>query len=145
MPGQVSGSIEVPPPGRRAARRGGRARFRSSPRLGAIAWALAAAACGGGDGGAGAPAAWRRNCTVCHGDDGTSARASQIAGRRVDLADPGWQAATSDSAIRFLLDEGRNSMPSFLGLPESDLAVILRHLRSLPGDGAPAEGEEVAP
>jgi mono/diheme cytochrome c family protein len=75
-------------------------------------------------------AAWRQNCTTCHGAIGRGDGPQAAMTKPRDLTDPGWQATVSDDDIASVIRTGRGAMPAF-PLPESTVDGLVRLVRLL--------------
>jgi mono/diheme cytochrome c family protein len=75
-------------------------------------------------------AAWRQNCTTCHGAIGRGDGPQAAMTKPRDLTDPGWQATLSDADIASVIKTGRGAMPAF-ELPESTVDGLVRLVRLL--------------
>lgn len=73
---------------------------------------------------------YQHHCRRCHGSDGSSEWASEVAGRRVDLRDPDFQRNTSDEEIRRIVAEGFEEMQPVV-LPPAEMDSVLVQLRRL--------------
>jgi len=89
---------------------------------------------------------YQTHCAMCHGLDG---RGGEHAGGIANSRDV---LAKTDQAIRQILRGGipGTGMPSFRGLPDSEIGALVRYLRSLSGTagaasvkGDPRRGEEL--
>lgn len=101
-------------------------------------------------------AAWRRNCTVCHGAIGRGDGPRGAETRATNLGDPAWQASVTDADIAAVIKGGRGAMPPF-ALPDETIAGLVRLVRMLAprpadagvappaADAAPAPSADVAP
>jgi mono/diheme cytochrome c family protein len=96
-------------------------------------------------------AAWRQNCTTCHGPIGRADGPQAAMTKPRDLTDPGWQATVSDEDIASVIRTGRGAMPAF-PLPDSTVEGLVRLVRLLdptrarePDGGVPADGGAAAP
>ncbi len=101
----------------------------------------AGGAAGAGPGGAGAQAAqiaqlvqltWQQQCISCHGPDGQGATQMGSMLHARNLADPEWQAKTSDADMAAGIRNGKNKMPKF-DLPDPVLAGLVARIRQLKG------------
>lgn len=89
-------------------------------------------------------AAWKTNCTTCHGIIGRGDGPQGPMTKPRDLTDPTWQASVSDEDIKSAIVNGRGAMPAFQ-LPEDTVSGLVKLVRLLNrdrvvGDGGAAEG-----
>lgn len=107
--------------------------MRATDPRGPLALLLAAgllAGCGGHRHGSSPDEVFEAHCRRCHGEDGRSAWASEVAGHPVDLRDPDFQANTSDDEIREIVQQGYEDMEA-IGLPPAELDSVVVQLRRL--------------
>jgi cytochrome c oxidase cbb3-type subunit 3 len=93
-------------------------------------------------------AAWKQNCTTCHGIIGRGDGPQGPMTKARDLTDPEWQKSVSDADIASSIKNGRGAMPAF-PLPDSTieglvkLTRLLDRSRPLRGDGGADAGASV--
>ncbi len=82
-------------------------------------------------------AAWKSNCTVCHGSMGRGDGPQAPMFKPKDLTDPTWQASVNDEQIYEVIQKGRNKMPAF-ALPEQVARNLVQLIRLLGGNRSAA-------
>jgi mono/diheme cytochrome c family protein len=75
-------------------------------------------------------AAWKANCTVCHGLLGRGDGPKGPSVRSRNLSDPVWQASVSDEQIAASIKNGKGKMPK-ADLPDSTVENLVRLVRLL--------------
>jgi cytochrome c oxidase cbb3-type subunit 3 len=75
-------------------------------------------------------AAWKQNCTTCHGIIGRGDGPQGPMTKARDLTDPAWQASVSDADIASSIKNGRGAMPAF-PLPDSTIEGLVKLTRLL--------------
>jgi len=75
-------------------------------------------------------AAWKGNCTVCHGLIGHGDGPKGPGTHARDLSDPAWQSQATDEQIATTIKNGRGQMPRF-DLPDSTIKGLTRLVRLL--------------
>jgi mono/diheme cytochrome c family protein len=74
-------------------------------------------------------------CARCHEEDGSSATASEQAGRPVDLRTHEFQTEYTDLRIRHVMIHGEGKMQGVSGLRDAEADSILRYVRALSPQG----------
>jgi cytochrome c oxidase cbb3-type subunit 3 len=75
-------------------------------------------------------AIFKKNCTMCHGTDGTGFPALKTP----NFTDPKWQASAKDKEIREVIKSGKKgtAMPAFGGqLKDEEISGVIAYIRSL--------------
>lgn len=90
------------------------------------------AGCGGHRHGSSPEEVFEAHCRRCHGADGSSDWASEVAGHPVDLRDPDFQANTTEAEIREIVQEGYEEMEA-IGLPPAELDSVVLRVRGFGG------------
>lgn len=90
-------------------------------------------------------AAWKTNCTTCHGIIGRADGPQAAMTKPRDLTDPTWQGSVSDADIASAIQNGRGSMPAF-DLPATTVEGLVKLVRLLNrartlGDGGAADSD----
>lgn len=75
-------------------------------------------------------AAWKQNCTTCHGIIGRGDGPQGPMTKARDLTDPEWQKTVSDADIASAIKNGRGAMPAF-PLPDSTIEGLVKLTRLL--------------
>jgi cytochrome c oxidase cbb3-type subunit 3 len=75
-------------------------------------------------------AAWKQNCTTCHGTVGRGDGPQGPMTKARDLSDPAWQSSASDADITSAIKNGRGAMPPF-PLPDSTVEGLVKLVRLL--------------
>jgi mono/diheme cytochrome c family protein len=93
-------------------------------------------------------AAWKQNCTSCHGIIGRGDGPQGPMVRAPDLTNPAFHASVSDADIAAVIRTGRGSMPAF-PLPDSTVDGLVKLVRLLDRGRAAREaadaGADAAP
>ena len=74
-------------------------------------------------------------CARCHELDGSSATASEQAGRPVDLRTARFQAEYTDLRIRHIMIYGEGKMQGVSGISDAEVDSILLYVRALTPQG----------
>ena len=75
-------------------------------------------------------AAWKQNCTTCHGVVGRGDGPQGPMTKARDLSDPDWQSSASDADIASAIKNGKGAMPPF-PLPDSTVEGLVKLVRVL--------------
>ncbi len=75
---------------------------------------------------------WRQQCSQCHGAMGRGDGPNGPMLHTRDLADPEWQAKTSDADIAATIRAGKDKMPKF-DLPDPVMQGLVARIRQLKG------------
>ena len=78
---------------------------------------------------------WMARCARCHELDGSSATASEQAGRPVDLRTALFQSEYTDLRIRHIMVFGEGKMQGVSGIKDAEVDSILRYVRELSPQG----------
>jgi hypothetical protein len=88
-------------------------------------------------------AAWKTNCTPCHGliGRGDGPRGAML--HPPDMTNPTWQRVALDSEMEHTIKKGKGRMPAFGQLPNETVTGLIRLIRMLGRrDEAPAASPE---
>jgi mono/diheme cytochrome c family protein len=86
-------------------------------------------------------AAWRANCTSCHGVVGRGDGPRGPEKKARNLTDPAWQASVTDEQIAASIRNGKgNNMPA-ADLPEATVTSLVRLIRLLNADRSKLQGD----
>lgn len=78
---------------------------------------------------------WVARCARCHELDGSSATATELAGRPVDLRTAEFQSEYTDLRIRYIMLYGEGRMEGIGGIREAEIDSILVYVRGLTPQG----------
>jgi mono/diheme cytochrome c family protein len=79
-----------------------------------------------------ASALYAKYCASCHGKDGRSKTFKAKFNKARNLADPEWQAATSDERIFNSITNGRGKMPAFgKKFSDDEISALANYVRGL--------------
>ncbi len=70
-------------------------------------------------------------CARCHEVDGSSRTASEMAGKRVDLRDPVFQALCTDEEIARIVVHGQGKMTGIFGITDAEVDSVVLYVRRL--------------
>lgn len=92
-------------------------------------------------------AAWKQNCSMCHGIIGRGDGPQGSMLKTPDLTRPSWQRVALDSEMEQTIRKGRGRMPAFGHLPDETIQGLIRLIRMMNAEPpAPAEsGSQLPP
>ncbi len=79
-------------------------------------------------------AAWKQNCTTCHGIIGRGDGPQGAMMRPPDLTNPELHKRMTDEEIRLAIKQGRGRMPAFAQLPDDTVTGLIQFVRLLNAD-----------